>query len=66
MSSDSKLDESYEKMKLWAVMKRDIAMTVYSAGKDVDHIRAKNFQHIEKRYRAEKRKLNLQDIICAN
>jgi hypothetical protein len=41
-------------------------MTVYSGVKEVDHIRAKIFHHVEKRYRAEKRKLNLQDITCAN
>jgi hypothetical protein len=41
-------------------------MRVYSESKDVDHIRAKIFQHVEKRYRDEKRNSNLEDIACAN
>jgi thiamine biosynthesis protein ThiC len=66
MSQDSKLDEGFEKIKLSAAMSGDTSMTVYSGGKDVDHIRAKIFHHVEKCHRAEKRKLNLQDITCAN
>ena len=41
------MDEGYEKMKLWAAMKRDIFMTLYAGGKDVDHIRAKFFKTLK-------------------
>jgi hypothetical protein len=41
-------------------------MALYAGGKDIDHIRTKIFQHVEKSYRNEKRKSNLEDIACAN